>query len=129
MVVDTSAIMAILQMESDASDLVRLIDAAPVRLISAVSVLEAGILAEARKGAEGAQHLDAFLHQAALDIIAFDADQVSFARDAFRRYGKGRHSAGLNFGDCAAYALARFSGEPLFFKGNDFGQTDLAIAY
>ena len=127
MVVDTSAVMAILQMEADAPDLARRIDAAPTRLISAVSVLEVGMLAEARKGAEGAQHLDIFLQQAGLNIVAFDADQASIARDAFRRYGKGRHPAGLNFGDCAAYALARSSGEPLLFKGEDISRTDLTI--
>lgn len=128
MVVDTSAVMAILQMEPEATDFARLIEAAPVRLISAVSVLEAGILAEARKGSDGAQQLDLLLQQAGLVTTAFDADQVSIARDAYRRYGKGRHVAGLNFGDCATYALARSSGEALLYKGDDFSQTDIAIA-
>ncbi len=72
--------------------------------------------------------LDAFLQQAELTVVAFDAEQASIARTAFRRFGKGRHAAGLNFGDCAAYALARGSGEPLLYKGDDFARTDIPAA-
>jgi ribonuclease VapC len=127
MVIDTSAIMAILQLEPEAELFATLIEVSPVRLISSVSVLEAGIIAEARKGEAGAQELDALLAQARATISAFDLQQAEVAREAFRRFGKGRHSAALNFGDCAAYALSRVSGEPLLFKGTDFGRTDVVV--
>jgi ribonuclease VapC len=125
MVVDTSAAMAILQCEPEAEAFARVIEAAPTRLISAVSVLEAGMLVEARKREAGAAELDGFLMRARLDVVAFDAEQAQVARLAFRRYGKGLHPAGLNFGDCAAYALAKTRGEPLLFKGDDFPRTDV----
>jgi ribonuclease VapC len=125
MVIDTSAIMAILQLEPEAELFATLIEVSPVRLISSVSVLEAGIIAEARKGEAGAQELDALLAQSRATVSAFDLQQAEVAREAFRRFGKGRHPAALNFGDCAAYALSRVSGEPLLFKGTDFGQTDV----
>lgn len=96
-----------------------------VRLVSAVSVLEAGILAEARKGDDGSRELDAFLKDADLQIVPFDAEQASIARLAYRLFGKGRHPAGLNFGDCASYALAKSADEPLMFKGDDFSKTDV----
>lgn len=125
MVIDTSAIMAILQREQDARGYANAIEAADRRLISTVSVLEAGILAKSRKGDQGAQELDGFLVSADLEIVPFDMEQVAVARDAFDRFGKGRHAAGLNFGDCAVYALAATRAEPLLFKGNDFAATDL----
>ena len=128
MVLDSSAIIAILELESEAAAFANLIESDAVRLVSAVTVLESGILAEARKGEEGARALDAFLQQAELTVVAFDAEQASIARTAFRRFGKGRHAAGLNFGDCAAYALARSSGEPLLYKGDDFARTDIPAA-
>lgn len=102
-----------------------MLEDASVRLMSAVSVLEAGILAESRKGEEGALELDAFIGAAALEVVAFDREQAAVAREAFRRYGKGRHLANLNFGDCAVYALAACWAEPLLFKGDDFVATDL----
>jgi ribonuclease VapC len=125
MVVDTSAAMAILQREPEAEAFAQLIEAAQTRLISAVSVLEAGMLVEARKREAGALELDSFLMRARLDVVPFDAEQAQVARLAFRRYGKGLHPAGLNFGDCAAYALAKTRGEPLLFKGDDFPRTDV----
>jgi ribonuclease VapC len=125
MVIDTSAIMAILQLEPEARRFSELIEQASVRLVSAVSVLEAGILVDVRAGSIGARELDAFLQQAELRIVPFDYEQATIARDAWRRFGKGRHVAQLNFGDCATYALARGSGEPLLFKGNDFSKTDV----
>ena len=125
MVVDTSAAMAILQREPEAEAFAREIEAAATRLISAVSVLEAGMLVEARKREAGALELDNFLMRARLDVVPFDAEQAQVARLAFRRYGKGFHPAGLNFGDCAAYALAKTRGEPLLFKGDDFPRTDV----
>lgn len=125
MVVDTSVIIAILESERDAKEFAEHINNAPVRLISAVSVLEAGMIAESRKGEAGAKDLDSLLQSAELRIVPFDEEQAAIARSAFRRFGKGRHSAGLNFGDCAAYALSLSSGEPLLFKGDDFAKTDI----
>lgn len=128
MVVDTSAVLAILQLESEAESFATLIEEADTRLISSVSVLEAGIITEVRKGKSGAQELDTFLHEAGLTVQAFDAEQADLARDAYRRFGKGRHEAALNLGGCAAYALAKISGEPLLYKGDDFPRTDVVAA-
>lgn len=128
MVVDTSAVLAILQLEPEAERFARAIEEADTRRISSVSVLEAGVIAQARKGESGAHELDAFLHQADLAVDPFNAEQAALARDAYRRFGKGRHPAALNLGDCAAYALARLWGEPLLFKGDDFSRTDLEAA-
>ena len=105
-----------------------MIEADPVRLISAVSVLEAGMIAEVRKGEAGALELDNFILRGQIQTVPFDAEQADIARLAFRCFGKGRHPAGLNFGDCAAYALASSRGEPLLFKGEDFSKTDIAQA-
>lgn len=127
MVVDTSAIMAVLQLEPEADGFAHAIESDPVCLVSSVSVLEAGILAESRKGADGSRELDAFLRDADFEIVPFDAAQVEIARAAYARFGKGRHPAALNLGDCAAYALSRSSGEPLLFKGEDFPKTDVAL--
>ncbi|MGI9450273.1 MAG: type II toxin-antitoxin system VapC family toxin [Geminicoccaceae bacterium] len=128
MVVDTSAVLAILQCEPESELFAELIEADPVRLISAVTVLEAGMLAEARKGEPGALELDNFMMRGQFQTVPFDAEQTQVARLAFRRFGKGRHPAGLNFGDCASYALASTQGEPLLFKGQDFAKTDIAQA-
>jgi ribonuclease VapC len=128
MVVDSSAIMAILRQEHDAPSFAAAMEAATLRLISAVTILECGIVARARKGDEGARELDAFLAAARLDIVPFDADQAAIARDAFARFGKGRHGAALNFGDCAVYALAATRAEPVLCKGADFAATDLRLA-
>lgn len=128
MVIDISATMAVLQRELEAQAFAQAIEADPVRLISAVSVLEAGMLVEARKRAAGALELDNFLLRSQLEVVPFDAEQAQVARLAFRRYGRGRHPAGLNFGDCAVYALARTRGERLLFKGEDFARTDVEKA-
>jgi ribonuclease VapC len=125
MVVDTSAILAILQLEPEAEDFALAIESATVRLVSAVSVLEAGILAESRKGADGPPELDAFLTEAQLEVVGFSAEQADVARGAYARFGKGKHRAALNMGDCAVYALSRTAGEPLLFKGDDFSLTDV----
>ena len=105
-----------------------LIEQSPRRLISAVSVLEAAMVLEGRKGDDAGSDLDLFLRRASIETVAFDPEQLLVARTAFRRFGKGRHAAGLNFGDCASYALAQWSGEPLLFKGSDFTATDVARA-
>ena len=128
MVIDPSAVLAILQREPESERFAALIEADPVRLISAVSVLEAGMIAEVRKGEAGALELDNFILRGQIQTVPFDAEQADIARLAFRCFGKGRHPAGLNFGDCAAYALASSLGEPLLFKGEDFSKTDIAQA-
>ena len=128
MVIDPSAVLAILQREPESECFAALIEADPVRLISAISVLEAGMIAEVRKGEAGALELDNFILRGQIQTVPFDAEQADIARLAFRRFGKGRHPAGLNFGDCAAYALASSRGEPLLFKGEDFSKTDIAQA-
>jgi ribonuclease VapC len=125
MTLDTSAVLAILQDEPERAEFVSLIEHSSRRLISAVSVLEAAMVLEGRRGDDAGADLDLFLQKASIETVAFDQEQLELARTAFRRYGKGRHPAGLNFGDCAAYALARWSGEPLLFKGDDFSVTDV----
>jgi ribonuclease VapC len=128
MVVDTSAVMAILLLEPEAYEFAQAVEGAADRLISAVSVLEAGIVSLARRGETGVQRLESFIAAAELEVVAFDREQAAIARHAFGRYGKGRHPAGLNFGDCAAYALAASRALPLLFKGEDFARTDVARA-
>jgi ribonuclease VapC len=124
-VIDSSAVMAILKDEPEAAAFATAIAAAPERHISAVSVLEAGIADARRHGSSGSRDLDALIVAAALQVIPFDAEQAAVARHAFQRFGRGRHPAKLNFGDCATYALAKSLGQPLLFKGNDFALTDI----
>lgn len=128
MVIDTSALLAILQDEPERRSFIEKIEAADARLLSAASLVETSIVIEARHGAEGVKLLDLFLDRAGVEIAPVDDEQAREARLAFSRYGKGRHAAGLNFGDCFAYALATTSGEPLLFKGLDFAATDIASA-
>jgi ribonuclease VapC len=125
LIVDSSAILAILQLESEALSFATAITRASERYISAVSVLEAGIVVVKRRGARGARDVDELIATTALQVVPFDSQQASIAVAAFEHYGKGRHPAGLNFGDCAAYALAKSLGQPLLFKGRDFMQTDI----
>ncbi|HEX4965984.1 MAG TPA: type II toxin-antitoxin system VapC family toxin [Thermoanaerobaculia bacterium] len=128
MVIDTSALLAILLGEPEAEHFVRSIAADPKCLVSALSALEAAIVIHSRKGPFGVRELDLLLHAAKATIVSFDADQSLLARSAYEKFGKGHHPAALNLGDCCSYALARSSGEPLLFKGNDFSQTDVAQA-
>jgi len=127
-VVDTSALIAILRMEPDAS----LFDAALIRadacVLSAVSLLEATLVVVGRSPSDAADALDGLLRKYDIRIAPFDADLVAIARDAFIRFGKGRHPAGLNMGDCASYALAKSLDLPLLFKGDDFSRTDVTPA-
>ena len=125
MTLDTSAVLAVLQDEAERDEFVSLIEKAPRRLISAVSVLEAAMVLEGRRGDDAGSDLDLFLQRASIEIVAFDEEQLRVARAAFRRFGKGRHPAGLNFGDCASYALAQWSGEALLFQGTDFTASDV----
>ncbi|MBM3585669.1 MAG: type II toxin-antitoxin system VapC family toxin [Alphaproteobacteria bacterium] len=127
MVIDASAVFAILRREPDAQCFAVAIEESTVRLMSAVTVLECGIVARARKGDAGARDFDDFLAATSPKIVPFDADQAAIARDAFVRFGKGQHDAALNFGDCAVYALAASRVEPLLCKGGDFAATDLVL--
>jgi ribonuclease VapC len=126
MVIDSSAIVAILFGEPEARAFAHAIDQDPMRLMSAVSVLEATMVVESELGEAGGRELDLLLHRAGIEVIGFPAEQLDAARHAFRGYGRGRHPAGLNFGDCFSYALAKSTGQPLLFKGNDFARTDVA---
>ena len=128
MVIDTSALAAILFAEPERDDLIGRIAADGRRLISAGTLLEAGILVEARRGEVAGRELDLFLHRAGVVCVAVDERQATIARAAWRAFGKGRHPAGLNYGDCFSYALARASGEPLLYKGDDFAHTDIPSA-
>ena len=128
MVIDTSALLAILQDEPERSRFTAAIAEAAQRMMSAATLLEVAIVIEARHGVEGGRHLDLLLERAAVEIVAVDEEQVRTAREAYRRFGKGRHSAGLNYGDCFSYALAHVLGERLLFKGDDFAQTDAVPA-
>ena len=125
MVLDTSALLALLLDEPEAEDFRTAVEEDTTRLVSAATLLEAALVIEARKGEPGGRELDSLIHKAAIAVVAVDAEQVAEARRAYRRYGKGHHAAGLNFGDVFAYALARTSGEPLLFKGDDFARTDI----
>ena len=125
MVIDTSALIAILANEVDAERYEAAIAGDPVRLISAATLLETSLVIESRLGEEAGRELDLLLHKARFEVVSVDADQIEIARDAFRRFGKGRHRAGLNFGDCFSYAAAMAQGEGLLFKGDDFGRTDV----
>ena len=127
MVIDSSALLAILFDEPDGLAFARAIHAASVRLMSTMSMLEASMLMLSRRGQAGLARLDRAVAEMSIEIVAFDREQMLRARDAFARYGKGRHPAGLNFGDCAAYALAVAEAEPLLFKGTDFGATDVEV--
>jgi ribonuclease VapC len=128
MVVDTSALMAIFFDEPDAAEFEDAIDGDPTRLISMGTVLECSIVLEARYGEAAVRELDYLLHRLSFALTPVDGEQMEWGRLAFRNYGKGRHRAGLNFGDCFAYALSKTSGEPLLFKGADFSLTDLQVA-
>ena len=128
MVIDTSALIAILFGEPEALFFARAVADESRKLISAFNALETGIVVEARKGEAGGRELDLLLHRAQIETVAMNADQAELARTAWRKYGKGNHPAGLNIGDCCAYALAKYSGQPLLFKGNDFSQTDIRSA-
>ena len=125
MVIDTSALLAILLQEEEGAAFAEAIEEGPTRLLSAVSFLQTALVVETRKGPAGGRELDLALHHARVDIVPFDSTQAEIAREAYRRFGRGRHPAALNLGDCCAYALAVATREPLLFKGEDFAKTDL----
>ncbi len=128
MVIDTSALVAILEDEPERRAFNEAIEAADTRLMSAASFVEILIIIESRYGADGLRDLDLFMIESGVDLVAVDAEQARVARNGYSRFGKGRHPAALNFGDCFSYALARVRGEALLFKGTDFSRTDVPAA-
>ena len=127
MVLDTSAVVCILTDEPERASFISAMEMDQVKLMSAVSLLETVIVLESRFGRGFGTKVDLWLRAAGVEIVPFDMVQSSLAQDAWRSYGKGRHPAALNFGDCCVYALAKQTGESLLFKGNDFNQTDLLL--
>ena len=128
MIIDTSAIVAILNDEPERRAFNEAIEQSDICLLSAASFLEASIVMENNRGYEGLRDFDLWMATAGIELAPFDADQAQIARQAFRQYGKGRHPAALNFGDCFSYALAKATGFPLLFKGEDFTKTDIQAA-
>jgi len=118
MIVDSSALIALLQGEPEASRIAHAMATAPDVRLSAVNLVETAMVIESRKGRSGAAGLDWLVQRAGITIDAVDPTQAALAREAFRRFGRGNHPAGLNFGDCFAYALARHHDAPLLFKGH-----------
>jgi ribonuclease VapC len=127
-VIDTSAIVALLSNEADAELYEAAIAAADESCISAASVLECTLVLESRYGAVGSQKLEQLLLEQSIGVVPFDEEQLVLARAASRRFGRGRHPARLNFGDCFSYGLAKQLAAPLLFKGDDFPQTDIESA-
>jgi ribonuclease VapC len=125
MVIDTSALLAILQDEPERRGFNEAIEVAETRCLSAATFVETSIVIEARYGAEGLRDLDALIARAAIEIVPVDVEQAQLARTAFWQFGKGRHPAGLNYGDCFSYALAKALAQPLLYKGSDFARTDV----
>lgn len=129
MIVDTSALLAILRAEREASSCAEAIEHASVRRISAANLLEVAIVIDAARDPIASRRLDDLLRVADLTVESVTCQQARVGRDAYRDFGKGSgHPARLNFGDCFAYALAKVMGEPLLFKGDDFGHTDITPA-
>jgi ribonuclease VapC len=129
MIIDTSAIVAILFDEHDAKTYADAISGAETCRASAATFVEASIVVEMQTKSAGSRQLDAFFRRAGIVIEPVTEEQAHLARQAFTDYGKGRHPAGLNYGDCFSYALAKATGEPLLFKGKDFAKTDLIAAH
>jgi ribonuclease VapC len=125
MVIDTSAIIAVLLNEANAAAIAQAIESGSPRLLSAANFLEASIVIESRKGEAGGRELDLLLYRAAIEVVAVDQDQAEIARLAWRRFGKCRDPARLNYRDCFAYALAKTRRLPLLFQGDDFSRTDI----
>jgi ribonuclease VapC len=128
MIIDTSALVALLDQESEAERIALALASSSERILSAANLVEIGIVMQTRRGDDGVRDLDLLLAKLKVDIAAVTADHADIARKAFRRYGRGRHAANLNFGDCFAYALAKEKSVPLLFKGDDFGRTDVLVA-
>ena len=127
MVIDTSALVAIFLAEPERKTFLEHILQADKKLLSAANAVETGIVLEARRGEAAGREFDLFVVRANIEVVPVDAEQAEIARSAWRKYGKGRHSTGLNFGDCFAYALAKLSGQKLLAKGEDFRFTDVEL--
>lgn len=125
MVIDSSAVVAILFGEPEADTFAALIEADPVRLMSAASALETSIVIFSDLDDEGVREFDLLVHKARIEIVSFSVQHLAAAREAFQRFGKGRHGAALDFGDCFSYALSKLTGEALLFKGDVFARTDV----
>ena len=128
MVVDTSALLAVFFQEHDSQVFEARLLAEPQPKMSTGSLLESALVVEVRKGVAGVRELDALTARLNVAAVAVDSEQLIAAREGFRRFGRGRHPAGLNFGDCFAYGLALALDEPLLFKGDDFSKTDVRSA-
>lgn len=128
MVIDSSAIIAVLLNEPSADRIAGIIADATAKLLSAANLLETSIVIERRNGEPGGRELDMLIYRSGMEVVPVDQDQAEIARVAWRRFGKGRHRAGLNYGDCFAYALAKSRRLPLLFVGNDFAHTDIEPA-
>jgi ribonuclease VapC len=127
MVVDSSALLAVLLQEASAQAVALALERGTQRLLSAASLLETAIVIESRKGEVGGRELDLLLYRSMIEVVPVDRDQAELARRAWRQFGKGRHPAGLNYGDCFAYALARTRRLPLLSVGEDFAKTDVEL--
>ena len=128
MVIDTSAMIAIMLQEPVAKRLIAAVDADHPRLVSAATVVEVTLVILGRFGEAGESQIDRLLKSIGAKVVPVGEAQVAFARDAALRFGRGRHPAGLNFGDCFSYALSIESGEPLLFVGDDFTKTDVEVS-
>jgi ribonuclease VapC len=128
MVVDTSVVLALLLREPVAPRLTRALSRATMRVLSTAGLVEAEIAATNRMSEAAAREIDALLDDVDVEVVDFSAEHAALARAGFRAFGKGRHPAALNFGDCFSYALARARGEPLLFVGGDFSRTDVRVA-
>ncbi len=128
MIVDTSALVAILYGETEGARFTEIIHDTDICRLSVANYLELSMVIEKQLGPDGARQADAFIRRAAITIEPVTIDQGHVAKQAFLDYGKGRHNAQLNFGDCFAYALAKMMDEPLLFKGDDFSRTDISSA-
>ena len=127
MIIDMSAILAILADEPERPIFNKAIANAPYRGMSAAGFVEASIVLECRYGYDGVRDFDLFIAKADIELVPVDSEQAQIARQAFKQYGKGRHPSGLNFGDCFSYGLAKAKDDMLLFKGNDFSKTDIKI--
>ena len=128
MILDTSAVIAILRAEPEASAMAEAMSSAGARAISAVSYVEAAVVIDSSHDPIASRRFDDFFREAEIVVEPVTFRQAKIAREAYRDFGKGRHRAGLNFGDCFSYALAKATGKPLLFKGNDFSHTDVEPA-
>ena len=128
MIIDSSVVVAILGLESDAREFAEAIEEAPAHRISVVSYVEAAIVLDSRRNQALSRRLDDFVRETQVLLEPVTVEQAKLAREAYRDFGKGRHRAGLNLGDCFAYALAKDKREPLLFKGDDFKLTDIDAA-